>query len=99
MTSWLKPFSAALALLALCPAMAQAAAIVNLTETPQEIVLIDRTPQEMVTLAPGGKLDRPGALELRYKGRDVRIEDEYEYAIWPGDTLGPQRKRTGSRKF
>ena len=33
----------------------------------------------------------PGKAKVRFKGREVLINDDEEYAVWSGDDFGPQR--------
>ena len=70
------------------PLPAQAAAIANLTEAPQLIAVAGQA----ISIAPGATWRTPGRVVVAWHGHDIAIEDDMEFAIWPGGDFGPQRR-------
>lgn len=84
------------ALVNLLPTPVKAAAIQNLSCSPQTIEIEFANGRRSIILPPGRTYDVLGALKTHYRGREVRIEHDEEYAIWDDGTFGPQRYRRGS---
>lgn len=82
-------------LLLLCALLAapqaKAASILNLTENTQAIVLSGRGQPVVVEIRPWGKYWEIGPIRAKYRNQEVYIEEDTEYAIWPGGVFGPQR--------
>ena len=75
-------------------ASAQAAALFNLSGIEQSFEVVYYGGVSMpVTLPNGGVYRVPGDIKIRYLGNEVLVESGYEYAIWPGNELGPQYRR------
>ncbi len=82
-------------LLSVCiasPNAAYAAAIVNITDndTPMEVKIGQEW--KPITIRAGGRFFIRGDARFRWKNREVYIQYDEEYALWPDGMLGPQRK-------
>jgi len=71
---------------------ANAAAIVNLTDAAQTIEVETSNGYDSRMIAAGGKAEFLGAVKVRVHGNETRIADDEEYAIWPNNVFGPQKK-------
>lgn len=70
---------------------AMAAAITNLSGVPQTVSFMEWGRERAVTIAPNETLRMFGNVTFLYQGREVRINENEEYAIWRDGTLGLQR--------
>lgn len=70
---------------------AKAAAIQNLSCTPQTIEVESGNGSQSIVIPPGKTFHGVGDVNVRYRGREVRVEYNMEYAIWDDGTFGPQR--------
>jgi hypothetical protein len=70
-----------------------AAAIVNISRTPHWVQVREAGGYVPRQIEGYGKLEWPGDIDVRFGGREVRIERGEEYAIWPDGTFGPQWRR------
>jgi hypothetical protein len=78
---------------------AQAAAIVNLSDKPQNIQVNTDGKFEGVTIAPYGKYSVHGKVKIRFQDREITIDKDEEYALWPNGDFGIQRRITQSSGF
>jgi len=78
---------------------AQAAAISNLSDRPQTIRFSVWRAEREVTIQPGHTWRIAGRLTALYQGREIRIDDNEEYAIWKDGQIGPQRRFKRNRLF
>ena len=82
------------------PQASWAAAIANIGDQPQVVALRQGQDYTLREIEARGRLYIPGDINVRYRGREVRIEQGEEYAIWPDGTFGPQsRKQYKHQKF
>jgi hypothetical protein len=88
-----KPLFIALNLLLLSLAQpALAAAITNLTEQPQTFEVETANGFVPFTIPAYGTWRMTGSAVIRYHDYEQRLNIEDEYALWPGGSLGPQRR-------
>jgi hypothetical protein len=73
---------------------ASAAAITNLDDEPQTIML-ECCGNPSVTIAPCETWHMLGKAKIRYHGRELSIGVNEEYAIWKDGNIGPQRYLRG----
>jgi hypothetical protein len=71
---------------------AYCAAITNLSKEPQSVSFREWKGETTVNILPGRTLRIPGDVTFRYQERELRIEDNEEYAIWETGIIGPQRR-------
>ena len=76
---------------------AQAAVITNLAEHTEQFEVQTSKGFEPVTIAAGETWRLPGIVRVRYRGREILINDVDEYALWGQDGLGPQRRLSYSK--
>lgn len=78
---------------------AQAAAVVNLSDKQQNIQVNTTGKFEDVAIAPYGKYSIPGKAKIRFQDREITIDRDEEYALWPNGDFGMQRRVTQSSGF
>ncbi len=79
-----------------CANMVQAAAIANLTDMQQTVEIQTPDGYDARVIESGRVFSMTGDVRVRYNRQNYRIESDMEYAIWPGNTMGPQRKLRGA---
>lgn len=72
-------------------APAPAAQVSNMTDTPQAIVILSGNEPTMVEIPAWGRYFALGALRMKYRQHELYVAENMEYAIWPGNVIGPQR--------
>lgn len=70
----------------------QAAAIRNLSGVQQTIEIATSDGYDARVIEPGERFVITGDVRIRYHEKEWRIEFDKEYAIWPGDIMGPQKR-------
>lgn len=70
-----------------------AGTIENLTDEPQTIWVGREPYEEKITLPPYGKFSRLMPFHAKYHHHRLYVQQNIEYAIWPGNVIGPQRVR------
>lgn len=78
---------------------AQAAAIVNLSDKSQNIQVNTGGKFEDATIAPYGKYSTVGRVKIRFQDREISIDRDEEYALWPNGDFGVQRRITQTTGF
>lgn len=71
---------------------ALAAALVNLSNETQTIEIKTHEGYAPQLINVGETFRVSGALDMRLDGRDIRIDDDMEFAFWPNGVFGPQKK-------
>lgn len=84
---------------ALCPFSAQAATVFNLSDAPKQIEVHGFNGFKPVDIPAWRKFSVPGNVNVRFNGREVYIQHNEEYAIWPDGTFGPQRHVRSMRGY
>ena len=79
-------------MLTLAPVSANAAAIINMADVSKQLEIQTSDGYMPITIEAGRKYYVPGQARFRFKGREVFIERQDEYAIWGDDSFGPQRR-------
>lgn len=79
-------------LLSLSASESYAAAITNLSREPKAVSYDEWGGEKTVIIPPGRTFRLPGTVAFIYDGRESRIDDEEEYAIWEDGVFGPQRR-------
>ena len=81
----------------MCAASAQAAVITNLDEKPQTVEVYTGQGMQTVSIAANATWRAPGKIKVRFHDRDVQMNDDDEFAIWPNKTtggeFGPQKRQ------
>ncbi|MBY0407748.1 MAG: hypothetical protein K2Q01_08645 [Rickettsiales bacterium] len=79
---------------------ARAAAITNLTDAPQTVELREGESLTAFSIAPGRTWRVQQKVVVRYQGRENRINEYEEFAIWKDGSFGPQRPNVrGGRNY
>jgi hypothetical protein len=78
---------------------AWAAAVVNLSDKNQNIQVNTDGKFEDVVISPYGKYSTPGKAKIRFQDREITIDRDEEYALWPNGDFGMQRRVTPSSGF
>lgn len=78
--------------LSLSASEAWAAAISNLSNEPKTFSYDEWGGERTIIIPPGQTFRIPGTVTFRYDGRETRIEDDEEYAIWQDGAFGPQKR-------
>ena len=72
-----------------------AAVITNLDSNPRQFDVKTGEGFKTVTLAAGATWRLPGRARVRYRGREVEMNEDEEFAIWNEAEFGPQRRVVG----
>ncbi len=86
-------------LLSLSASESYAAAITNLSSEPKTVSYEEWGGKKTVIIQPGRTFRLPGTVTFLYDGRESRIDDEEEYAIWEDGVFGPQRRLRRNSAF
>lgn len=70
---------------------ANAAAIHNLGDVPQRLILYQYNASSEIIVAPNSVYRSIGSLHVSFQEREYRIDYDEEYALWPNGDFGPQR--------
>jgi len=70
---------------------ASASQVSNMTDRPQAIVILNGNKPTMVEIPAWGRYSALGAIRMKYRQHELYVEENMEYAIWPGNVIGPQR--------
>lgn len=79
-------------LMLLAPCAAMAASITNLTDHAQVIEIQTSSGYSPRSIAPGSTLQLVGKVKIKLDNNEIYLDDNMEYAMWPGGVFGPQRK-------
>lgn len=82
----------------LLPQAAGAGAISNLTDHEQAVEIQTSSGYSPRTIPARGQFTVTGDARLRFGGREIYLEDNMEYAIWPDGTFGPQFRMKRTRR-
>jgi hypothetical protein len=77
----------------------RAAAIVNLSDKQQKIQVNTGGKFENTIIAPYAKYSVVGKVKIRFQDREISIDKDEEYALWPNGDFGIQRRVTPSSGF
>jgi hypothetical protein len=74
------------------PMTVHAAGVINLTEQDKQLEIRTGDGFVPVTIPAWRTVFFPGKVKVRFLEREVFIEHHEEYAIWPDNSFGPQRR-------
>src|ERR1700679_537247 len=74
------------------PLAAQAAVITNLDDKPQTVEVEMSGGFKPVVIAAGETWRVQGKAVVRFRDRQVQMNEDEEYAIWKDGTFGPQKR-------
>ena len=83
---------------ALWPQALSAGAISNMTPGQQVIEIQTREGYVAHIIPPGRTWHVMGGAKIKFSGKEFYLEDDMEYAMWPGGVFGPQRKLYKNRR-
>lgn len=77
---------------------AQAVSVYNLTDREQTLEVVESGGYKPIRIEAGRSYYAIGKVVVRFNGREVRIDDGDEYAIWSDTEFGPQQRNNIQKK-